>query len=101
MRIKRVLHIISQSLSDATVLQRIAPDDAVLFMRNAVFGLLQHGRFAAKLLNLQQDCKLYVLKPDLEVRGIAAETLIDGIEFVDYNGFVALTVEHPVIQSWC
>jgi tRNA 2-thiouridine synthesizing protein B len=96
-----VLHIISQSLSDSTVLQRIAPDDAVLFMRNAVFGLLQQGRLAAQLQYLQQQCRLYVLQPDLEVRGITVETLVDGIEPVDYDGFVTLTAAHPAICSWC
>lgn len=95
------MHIISQSLVDAAVLQRIAPDDAVLFMRNAVFGLLREGRLAAQLHDLQQYCTLYVLHPDLEVRGIAAETLVAGIEPVDYYGFVALTAAHPVIHSWC
>jgi sulfur relay protein TusB/DsrH len=96
-----VLHLISQSLSDPSVLQRIAPDDAVLFMRNAVFGLLRHGRWAEQLQCLQRQCRLYVLQPDLEVRGIAVETLVAGIEPVDYNGFVALTVAHPAICSWC
>jgi tRNA 2-thiouridine synthesizing protein B len=96
-----VLHIISQSLSDPAVLARITPDDAVLFTRNAVFGLLSQGRLAGQLRYLQQHCRLYVLLSDLETRGIAADTLVAGIEPVDYDGFVKLTVAHPAICSWC
>lgn len=95
-----MLHIISHSLADSTVLQRVAPHDAVLFIRDAVFGLLREGRLAGQLITLQRHSKLYALQPDLAVRGIAVENLVDGIEPVDYGGFVVLTVEHPVINAW-
>ncbi|MGR8933635.1 MAG: sulfurtransferase complex subunit TusB [Gammaproteobacteria bacterium] len=95
-----MLHIISHSLSDSAVLQRIAPHDAALFIRDAVLGLLGEGRWAEQLRDLQPHCKLYALQPDLEVRGIVAEELLAGIETVDYGGFVALTLEHPVIYAW-
>lgn len=96
-----MLHIVSQSLSDPVVLERFAPGDAVLFIRNAVIGLSSKGRLSGRLSDLQCQCRLYVLQPDLEVRGIATETLTRGIELIDYAGFVALTVEHPQIHSWC
>lgn len=95
-----MLHIVSQTLADAAVLQRFAPGDAVLFTRNAVFGLLQRGRWAGELLRLQGQTRLYVLQPDIELRGIELDSLVPGIEAVDYPGFVALTVEHPVNYSW-
>jgi tRNA 2-thiouridine synthesizing protein B len=96
-----VLHIVSHSLSDTVVLERITPGDAVLFIRNAVLGLSKDGRFVGKLQELQRYCKLNVLRPDLELRGIALETLVAGIEPVDYGGFVALVVEYPAVYSWC
>jgi tRNA 2-thiouridine synthesizing protein B len=44
--------------------------------------------------------KLYVLGPDLEARGMRKENVIDGIQVVDYGGFVDLTVEHQAVQAW-
>jgi tRNA 2-thiouridine synthesizing protein B len=46
------------------------------------------------------EVKLYVLGPDLKARGLAAERIIDGIQVVDYGGFVDLTTEHDTVQSW-
>jgi tRNA 2-thiouridine synthesizing protein B len=40
------------------------------------------------------------LADDLAIRGIASEELIIGIEIIDYPKLVALTVEHPLIQTW-
>lgn len=96
-----MLHIVSQSLADPTVLQRIAPRDTVLFIRNAVCWLLRDGRNAVLLQDLQRQCQLYALQPDLALRGIASEDLAVGILTVDYAGFVALAEAHPKIVSWC
>ncbi len=43
--------------------------------------------------------KVYVLQPDLEARGMAARR-IDGVEPVDYAGFVELAAAQPTCQSW-
>ena len=47
-----------------------------------------------------QDLKFYVLGPDVSARGLDDVPLIDGIDVVDYNGFVKLVVEHDAAQSW-
>jgi tRNA 2-thiouridine synthesizing protein B len=44
--------------------------------------------------------QLCALSSDLLARGILSEELLDGIEIIDYTGFVNLTIEHSVIQSW-
>ena len=41
-----------------------------------------------------------VLGPDVAARGLNDISLIDGIDVVDYAGFVDLVVEHDVAQSW-
>ncbi len=96
-----MLHIISQSpLADA-VFDRIDDGDVVIFIENAVLCLHRDGRFAELLNRKQKLIRMYVLLVDLEARGIALQKLVSGIEAVDYTGFVELTIENAVIQSWC
>jgi len=40
------------------------------------------------------------LGDDLKARGITDDKLIDGIEIVDYAGFVDLSAEHDIVQAW-
>jgi tRNA 2-thiouridine synthesizing protein B len=47
-----------------------------------------------------EDLTFYVLGPDVSARGLDDTPLIDGINVVDYGGFVDLVVEHEVAQSW-
>ena len=43
--------------------------------------------------------KVYALKADLEARGVAGRVM-EGIELVDYGGFVDLACGQPNCQSW-
>ena len=43
---------------------------------------------------------MYVLKPDLEARGLPLNNVIEGVEIVGYEEFVDLTTEHKTVQSW-
>ena len=96
-----MLHIVSRSPIEHAILERIDTGDAVLFIENAVLGLLKQGQLSSNLTQLLKKARLYALAPDLEVRGISSEQLIPGIEAIDYSGFVELTVENAVIHSWC
>ena len=53
----------------------------------------------ASLRDAMARLKVYVLAPDLEARGVAAR-VIEGIELVDYGGFVELACGQPNCQSW-
>jgi tRNA 2-thiouridine synthesizing protein B len=44
--------------------------------------------------------KLYALGPDLKTRGIAEDSLIDGIQVVGYDVFVELAAKNECVQSW-
>ena len=46
------------------------------------------------------DCKVYALAADLAARGIKAEDVIDGIQLVDYGGFVDLVTQHARTAAW-
>jgi tRNA 2-thiouridine synthesizing protein B len=43
--------------------------------------------------------KVYALKADLEARGMA-DRVLEGVNLVDYGGFVDLVTEHTTCQSW-
>ena len=96
-----MLHIVSKSPIENAILERIDTGDAVLFIENAVLGLLKQGQLGENLTQLIKKARLYALAQDLEVRGICHDRLTPGIEVIDYSGFVELTVENAVIHSWC
>ena len=95
-----MLHLISQSPIDCAVLERLGVGDEAVFLENAVLRLLQTSADSHRLIQLLNKHPLYVLEDALAVRGIAMEELIQGINVINYSEFVALTVKHPVIQSW-
>ncbi len=55
---------------------------------------------AETIKNATGRLSVYVLGPDLDARGLPKDRIIDGIEVVDYDRFVALTCEHDSVQSW-
>ena len=95
-----MLHLIFQSPIEAAILERIDTEDIVVFLENAVLRTLQKGSLSDTLMQLLKQNRLYVLVDDIEVRGIVADELVNGIELIDYSELVRLTVKNPVIQSW-
>ncbi len=95
-----MLHLIFQSPIQTAVLERIAPDDDVVFLESSVLRLLEKGNMKSILAPLLKHNKLYVLKEDVDARGIQASELIVGIAMIDYKYLVELTVKNPLIQTW-
>lgn len=98
-----MLHIVNKSPGQARSLVsclRTAQDGhAVLLIEDAVYAATAPGAMACGLDRALARLKVYVLRPDLEARGMAARR-IDGIEPVDYGGFVELVAAHPTNQTW-
>lgn len=90
-----MLHLVFELSSD--VLARLQNQSAIIFLNNAVFGLLKNSIWQKELAMLT-PC--YVLKEDLISRGIETDLLIDGITPIDYADFVTLTIENTPIQTW-
>jgi tRNA 2-thiouridine synthesizing protein B len=95
-----MLHLIFQSPIDDAILERIDSGDDVVFLENSVLRILQEGSLSDTLSRLLNYNHLYVLADDIEVRGIGADELVNGIEVIDYSELVRLTVKNPVIQTW-
>jgi len=95
-----MLHLISASPIASAVLERIDSGSSIVFLENAVLGILRSGQLAGRLTGMLADHHLYALSDDLMICGIEAEQIVDDIEVIDYAGLVELTVAHPLIQSW-
>jgi tRNA 2-thiouridine synthesizing protein B len=95
-----MLHLIFQSPIDIAILERIDSGDDAVFLENSVLRILQKGSLSDTLTQLLKQNRLCVLADDIEVRGIVADELVNGIEVIDYLELVRLTVKNPVIQSW-
>ena len=98
-----MLHIVNKSPLHAGALQRALrmarEGHAVLLIEDGVYGATAAGARACGLDEALGRVKVYALQPDLEARGMAARR-IDGVEPIDYSGFVDLVAGHPTCQSW-
>ncbi len=85
------------SLEDAI---RFSSDGAsILLIEDGVYGAMA-GTAASDLVVNAAGRKFYALRADLKARGIAEDRVIDGVELVDYAGFVDLVVNHDKVQAW-
>ena len=95
-----MLHLIYQSPLEIATLQRIADKDSVLFLENSLFQLLKKGASESLLKKNLRAQSLFVLKDEIQLRGIMKNELIDTIQVIPYKGFVNLTLENSLIQTW-
>lgn len=98
-----MLHIVNKSASERgsldSCLKLATKGSAVLLIEDGVYAATKGNVAAAKIQAAQADLKIYALGPDLAARGMAGRVL-DGVNVVDYGGFVDLVAEHSNCQSW-
>ncbi|MGV6826660.1 MAG: sulfurtransferase complex subunit TusB [bacterium] len=73
---------------------------AVLLIEDAVYAAMKGTAVESKVTSAMADKKFYALGPDLAARGISTDRVIDGVELVDYAGFVDLVETNDKVQSW-
>jgi tRNA 2-thiouridine synthesizing protein B len=99
-----MLHIVNKTPFDRNALDsclRLAADgSSVLLIEDGVYAALAKAAQADKIAGRMENLSFYVLGPDLMARGLTDMTLIDGIEVVDYEGFVDLVADRDATQSW-
>ena len=96
-----MLHILALPHLHQALVDRIRAGDAVLLQRGSVWALLPgHEQHPYLQALLAKSCRVYVLEPWLAVNGLSNVTLPSGLQVIDHSGWVALTVEHEVIQTW-
>ena len=98
-----MLHIVNKSPTEratfASCLDHALPGHAVLLIEDGVYAAMRGSPGAERLKKLDRGIRVYVLAPDLEARAIA-KSVVEGVEAVDYRGFVDLVAKHPRVQSW-
>ncbi len=99
-----VLHIVNKSPFERnsldTCLRLAKADSAILLIEDGIYAATRNSAAAGKIGEALGRHAIYALKPDLDARGIVAERVVDGIELVDYAGFVELTTRYARVQSW-
>ncbi len=98
-----MLHIVNKSPFEKNALDsclRFGRDgSAVLLIEDGVYAVTRGNIAEPKIKAALGTMKIYALRPDLEARGMQ-HTVMDGIELVDYGGFVDLVTGHSAVQSW-
>lgn len=74
--------------------------DAILMIEDGVYGGLSGTEVAGKLAKRTGTVSVYVLSPDVDARGIAADRLMEGVARVGYDDFVDLVADHDRTQAW-
>jgi len=99
-----ILHTVNKSPFEknslSSCLSHALEGSSVLLMEDGVYGVLDNTSSSSDVTNAMQRIAIYVLKPDLEARGINEEKIISGVKLIDYSGFVNLAVEHNAVQAW-
>ena len=96
-----MLHLINTSpfetMDFGSMVKFAAKDSPILFYEDGIYAAQAGTALEGKVKELMGDHPMYVLKPDLDARGIG--NVIDGITEVDYAGFVELVEQHKPV-SW-
>lgn len=71
----------------------------ILLTEDGVYGALKGSRISPLVEEAIKTKKVYALGPDLKTRGVT-DSVLDGVEVVDYAGFVDLTAEFSQVQAW-
>ena len=98
------LHIVNKSPFERNTLDSClrlaAKGSSVLLFEDGVIGAMQNTKYSDQVAAAMNDVSFYVLGPDIKARGLSDNKVIDGINVIDYDGFVDLTTEHNTVQSW-
>ena len=98
------LHTVNKSPLDRNALDsavaHATKGSAVLMIEDGIYGAMKGTIKSSLVTDAMGDISFYVLGADLKARGISESQIIDGVNVVDYNGFVDLVAEHDTTQSW-
>ena len=73
---------------------------SILLIEDGVYGAMKGTVAEDMVKGAMGDRKVYALKSDVMARAIKADRIIDGIELVDYTGFVDLVEANDKVQAW-
>lgn len=98
-----ILHTINKSPFEknslTSCLGHLQEGASVLLYEDGVYAGLK-GTSVSDAMAAAKGVKLYALGPDLMTRGISEDKLMEGVEVVDYAGFVDLAESHDKVLAW-
>jgi tRNA 2-thiouridine synthesizing protein B len=98
-----LLHTVNKSPFEKNALDsclRVAKDgSSILFIEDGIYAVLGGTVYSDKVKEAMKSKKIYALGPDVNARGVQSKVM-DGVELIDYTGFVNLVTEHDSVQSW-
>lgn len=98
-----LLHTVNKSPFERNSLEtclRIAvAGSSVLLIEDGVYAAMKGTALNGALGDAGNRLKFYVLGPDLEARGLSKTDVMEGIEVVDYEGFVDLVTGHDATHA--
>ncbi len=98
-----MLHTVNKSPFEKnsfdSCLKHASKGSAVLLIEDGVYAALKGSAASEKVQQAMADITFYALEPDVNARGLKGKVM-DGINLVDYAGFVDLTVKFDRVQSW-
>ena len=99
-----MLHLVNKSPFEknslASCLRLSSDGSSILMIEDGVYGAMKGTEIESDIVASLKGKSMYVLGPDLKARGIDETNLIDGVEVVDYDGFVKLAEAASKTQSW-
>ncbi len=73
---------------------------SILLIEDGVYAAMKGAAAESKITSAMADKKVYALKSDLKARAVSEDRVIDGVEIVDYAGFVDLVEANDKVQAW-
>jgi len=99
-----MLHTVNKSPFERrtldTALRHAVKGAGILLIEDGIYAAFEGTVVADKVRAALGNHKIYVLGPDIAARGMSEKQVIDGLEVVDYGGFVDLVTEYDKVQSW-
>jgi tRNA 2-thiouridine synthesizing protein B len=84
----------------ASCLRVAQPGAAVLLIEDGVYAALRNTQIAEQISKAMETVSFYALAPDVQARGYELNEVIDGVQIVDYDGFVDLVATYGRVQAW-
>jgi len=98
-----LLHTVNKSPFEKNSLKtclRIAVEgSSILLIEDGVYAAMSGTSLNGALGDAGNRLQFYVLGPDLKARGLDEQDVLEGIEVVDYDGFVDLVVGHDATHA--
>ena len=98
------LHTINKSPFDrnsfGSCMRVISDGDAILFIEDGVYAATSGTSFSDAVKAATDSHTVFVLGPDLSARGMKEDGIVEGVNVVDYDGFVDLVTEYDKTNSW-